>query len=423
MNSEYDRLNNILIQCEAKKIRGYSLKALLASELVYLIYGRHKTLKQLNPIKKLTFLGLARTAFDYSMLSEVCLTNKVILTYLHPRPDHVEFMQCIKKKVNNSVIFNNNNVTKCRHYGPINFILALLMIATITKISIREKIHLIVILTQYLNTLKRLEYLFKGKKIGRIKFVAFNGPYKKDAILTEFFNKRGDETYSIQHGIYYQYKKFIPYDIINYLFVNTGKILCWGDEAIRVLSKYYGISPEKLVIAGNPKYNGINSFSFNVNFSKGMVLLGRFIYHDGNIKLLNLLSKIKKEMEIDFIIKLHPSLNTKDYKMICNQLKLELAEDLLLSEYLKSDLFSFTISYNTGAYVESYLQNKISLRFVIEENESIKGLNDKFKDLTSFKARIRNFQEIDQQTLQSNASKMVDSTLGVSYDRYAEIIG
>ena len=76
-------------------------------------------------------------------------------------------------------------------------------------------------LLKELNSLSILEKTFKKYKPANtslLKFIAFNGPYGNDALLTEFFHKHGISTYSIQHGIFYDYKIQVPYDIINYLF-------------------------------------------------------------------------------------------------------------------------------------------------------------------------------------------------------------
>jgi hypothetical protein len=426
MNPEYIRLNKVLKQLDAKRYNGYSIKALIQTELVYLIYKRYKPFRQFKSINILTFIRKVRLAAKYDDLHELCKKYFTILSILHERKDHVEFMERIKDKISNAVIYKNNNLTLQKHYKIINLYVSIINISLLYTLSIKEKIHLIVILTHHLNTLHLLEETFKGNNHNNVNFVAFNGPYGNDAILTEFFNKLNVNTYSIQHGIYYRYKNFIPYDIINYLFVNTQKILCWGSESIDVLAEY-GVDKKKCIIAGNPKYNNYKIQPFNKTFKTCIVMLGRFIYHEENLELLKLLNVIHKQTEIIFFLKLHPSLEIKsylkDYQNLSKKYNFQIIDNSRsLTEVLKSDKYNFSIAYNTGAYIESYLLGKISLRFSKNENETIRGLDDKFKDYESFINRINYFKQTETDNLYNLVFEMVDSVLGISYDRYKFVL-
>lgn len=421
MNAEYNRLNKVLTQCGNKSILGYSLKALIASELVYLIYQRYKPFRQLHKISLSTFFAQISVAFNYQLLFETCKQFKCILTVLHKREDHVEFMQQIQQQIPDSTIFYNHNISLIRHFKLSHIVIAFYNIMPLRGLSLKEKIHIIIILIKYLNTLDHLEKLFKAFVPAMFKFVAFNGPYKNDAILTEFFHKIKVPTFSIQHGIYYEYKSFIPYDIINYLFVNTDKILCWGKESVRVLKKYR-IEEKKLVIAGNPKYEDVEIKKINTNFKTGLVLLGRFIYHKENISLLKVLKKIKTNTGIGFIIKPHPSLLSHKiwpaYLAICNESNFEIQEKGLLTKILDSNQFDFSIAYNTGAYIESYIFGKVSLRYSINENETVEGIDDKFLNESEFEERISYFKNKASDELNKDIFQMVDDVFGITKINY-----
>ena len=228
MSKAFDSYSKYLSlkQAIAFKVRGYDAQALLLKDLLYVVYGKTK-------VPRFTLRNYIRqlfTRYQYDALLPLARQHEIVLTVLQDRPDHREFMEKISRKVNNAVIFSNAGIElhPIRIFSFRNIAVvatALLSFATRKRFSWREKLYFSLLLAQYLHTLHVLKDQFRPGNYKIKKFVAFNGPYGLDALLTAHFNSIGVPTYSIQHGIFYDYKLYVPYDIINYEFTLTDKIL------------------------------------------------------------------------------------------------------------------------------------------------------------------------------------------------------
>ena len=79
-----------------------------------------------------------------------------------------------------------------------------------------------------------------------------------------YFSKKQIETYSLQHGVYFIYKKSKPIDMLLYKNFIAHKHLCWGDYTKKEFSSY-GIKESQLLIAGYPRPTN----EININISEG----------------------------------------------------------------------------------------------------------------------------------------------------------
>ena len=110
------------------------------------------------------------------------------------------------------------------------------------------------------------------------KYIAFNSSYLVESFLTYYFRNRGIKTYSLQHGMYFNYINDTPYDVINFENVCADKLLVWGEYSKKEITPLMPKSSDCAVF-GYPdsKFPVISS---QVSSDKILVLLPRDIYLD-----------------------------------------------------------------------------------------------------------------------------------------------
>lgn len=418
----YAKLQKWLQHLEPVHYRGYSVKALLAKELVYLAYER--TVPARMGWKEV--LRQVRYAYDYKALKKLTDTHRVVVTVLHPRPDQRAYAESVKSRISQADIFDNSLRTLPRvvHYRGKHLVAAANVVWHIPGLTYYMRVHLLIQVVQKLNTLHLLSCLYKNATLRQKVLVAFNAPYAFDALLTEFFHQHGAVTYSLQHGIFYTYKKFIPYDIINYLFTNTDKILCWGEGSVRRLAQDYHLPNSKLLVAGNARYaDKVRRPIRDRSFASGLVMLGRFVYDETNFRLLELIHRIQQTAGIAFTVRPHPSfvMNERQFREAFAAYALEVDESESLSQTLAGDKYSFTISSNTGSYVEAYFAGLICLRYAAGENETIEGIEDQFHDEATFLSIVERIKKTSETDLQKKIDEMLAHELAGNRELYHQL--
>lgn len=270
------------------------------------------------------------------------------------------------------------------------------------------RLQLVAIVIKLLNQISVLE---KGGYPQHIKrYICFNSSYKEETLLTLYFNKHNAETITLQHGIFCNFKRLIPFDVINYENCVAQKILSWGQSSVDFLTQN-GFDASRLNLIGNLKYKDFKIEHINQSFKKCLVLLGRPLYLDTNDKLLDVLKlyNAKHNNEIVFYIKKHPFIEDKyhvQHADISHNI-IFLGREHSVQEVLKSDMVDFSIAVNTTAYYESLALGKPCLRWTEEENEDFYGLDDKFENLQQLEGQIRQLKNKDQAELTKEVKDVI----------------
>ena len=343
-----------------------------------------------------TFYRSTKTKDFRAMLSS--LDDKGLITYLIPRADYSDLAKETKKNYSDSEIvcidslpdmkFSPIGFTYCKHFW-----LALFLVFSR---SIGHNLKYKFLFVGYLiNLFNQISVVEKVRHTGIKRYICFNSAYRDESLLTLYFRKRGIETISMQHGIFCNFTRSIPFDIINTENLIANKLLCWGQASIDNLVEN-GFDPSRLILTGNPKYKDVRIESVNQTFSKCLVLLGRELYIETNDKLLEVLQQYNKQSgnKIIFYIKKHPFLDDSLHKQFAsvNNKMIFIGKEHSTQEILRSDLVDFTIAVNTTAYYESLALSKVSFRWVEAENEDFVGMDDKFENIIEFESRLDEFK-------------------------------
>jgi hypothetical protein len=282
-------------------------------------------------------------------------------------------------------------------------------------LSFRSKLFLTAFLVKVFNQIHQLENAEPNTGITR--YVCFNSAYREESLLTEYFNRRGVETVTLQHGIFCNFKYFVPFDYINFDNFIAQKMLCWGQSTIDFLTAN-GIEKSRLILLGHLKYKDLKIDAVNLSFKKCIVLLGRGLYVATNDKLLETLEAYNRQHgnEIVFYVKKHPFLFDEDHRRfakVANNL-IFLGKEHTVEDVMKSSLVDFSIAVNTTAYYESLACGKPCLRWTEAENEEFYGMDDKFASLEELDAKIRKFRAADASVVKKELTDVIRYVLNPS---------
>lgn len=291
------------------------------------------------------------------------------------------------------------------------------------KISLYEIIFLTSKIVFYKSIHEQLFLIFNIQCKNKIKLISFNSAFNIENLICQFFNLNHHPTFSLSHGFFVPYKKFIPTDIVNGENIVSNEIIVWGSSSVTDLNDNYDFPTKRVLVGGNPKYP-YKKIRLKQTFKKCIVLLGRGIYNDSNLEIIKILKDfISENSSIIFELKLHPSLKIELYREICNGTNIEIIEDnKTLFDIFNENIYDFSIVNNSTTYYDALYAEMICLRYELSENEEFKGLDDKFVDSETLKNRINYFMNIDSHKLNSETEELLESILGMGINNYKQIL-
>jgi len=345
-------------------LKGYDLDQIMALDLISEVYNIDSF--------KLKTLRFCFLSYKLDALSNANPNLKLFSIGKYPRKDYYEILNYVSSQVSDFFLLDFNKIKLKISINSFNLFFAFKHVFKNSTLSFKSKLFLSSQLSFYLNIITELE------KINPVysKYCAFSSVHQLEAILTCFFKKKKTLTYSLQHGVYYVFKKNIPLDLIAYENFISDNHFCWGqyskDEFIK-----YGIAEDSLLIGGYPRHYTVKAIPSILDGKNCVVLLARYSLEKTNMKLLELLKRFSKEKNIKISLKLHPSLKHSDYMKICESQNWELVDELFtISDLFTKCDFGFSIAVNTAAYYESYMNYVPSLRFNDETFEDALGVNN-----------------------------------------------
>jgi hypothetical protein len=351
-----------------------------------------------------------------------------IYTCFVDRTDYVELVEKFRMGSRNSILLQSEIFRPSLKIKIINIFISFQTIlnAKQLKIDLKSKLYLASQLCFNLNIEEDLRNaLIKERKIFKTRnYIALISSYGIENLICQVINHNSTiRTYSLSHGIsYINFKLEKPLDYINGFNISSQHVFVWGKSSKNDLIKNFSFPQEKILIGGNPKYPA-KKINLKTEFKDCIVLLPRQIYDKSNMALLDLIAEYKKNNPIKVSVKLHPSLNYQKYERIANQhgFKICSKNSSLINE-LSTDKYDFAIAYNTTAYYEAMYFNFLCFRYTQNENELFDGLEDRFSTVSDLQNIVKRFRNTDTKILNKQATKLLEETLGVGINNYAEIL-
>ncbi|GLY61604.1 hypothetical protein Pcaca05_24610 [Pectobacterium carotovorum subsp. carotovorum] len=361
--------------------KGYPVEKILSVDIASIAFG----------IKKFRLKGLFGFFFSRKIVFPEIGKNDVLYSMGdYKRKDYYALLDYVREQTPGHLVDLNDN-GRIVTINVINILKALVHIFSEGQgIALKDKLMLVVSYTyimNYIDEIERNESALPGA------YVSFCSSHINEAVIDIFFQKRSIPTYTLQHGLYFLFKdKTI--DAICYENIIANKLLCWG-EYTREQFVEYGVSAEKLIVAGYPgTFESLKKREVKEKFTI-LLLLSRYMFHENNIHILNIVSSVKKlNKNINIDVKMHPSLKESDYHRVFEEHGFSLCKEGTIKSLLKNGEYDMTISYNSTAYYDSYMSNCVSLRYLDKDSDgSIDVLDDGFDSVTSLSEKIAIFSQ------------------------------
>lgn len=414
-NVQFQRYKTIKNQI-SRSYLGYDISNIISMDLISIVYGIN--IKKYLTIKDFLFFvksfNLLKFKHDLSVQDGTLFT---IGDY--NRKDFYEILGFATSSVKNFKLFDFQSCSLIIKINLRNIIKAISFVSSLTSLSFQEKVQLAGRICFYFNVIDIIE---KQVRPSAEKYCAFSSVHPLEAILVQYFKSRSVPTYSLQHGIYYTYKNNIPVDALAYENFNADFHFCWGAYTKSEFERA-GISTDKLLIGGYPRKSVISKkIVFNPQIC--LVLLTRRSLQYANFELLDILSDFAKELNVKYFIKLHPSLQIKDYEGYISEHKFTFLDNKrTLTQLLCEDNFGWSISINSAAYYESYLNRVPCVRYSngkFEDGPNI--LEDEFHDIATLYQCFNKIPFGDPNNMEGffvNADKKLEYLIGLNVNNYS----
>ena len=336
------------------------------------------------------------------------------------RKDHIELFENVLKRLNHSIKYAkpfNWGKKYCFNpeliYNSYKFVFS----NKYKSISFSEKLCLANEFVFYANAIKEINrYDFRKAK----KFMCLCDSQEIENLLTQFFQTRKVPTYAFMEGIMFVFKGEIPFDCIQYENLSTDTKLSWGNYSRDELVKS-GISPERIKVAGYPKFVEVSSLKPNNTFRKCMALLSRDTFRSSNMCLLEILSKYSDIQEI--WLKLHPGCDKSHYEKYSNKHHMNIVPtEKTVNECLNQDDFDYAISVNTSAYYEALMRGLPCLRLYDGKFNLMYGYDDTFGTIDEYSEVYECIKNMDVKDYQQKIDQVLEYAIGWGVDSYKEII-
>ncbi|MFE8102960.1 hypothetical protein RBA71_15915 [Brenneria goodwinii] len=391
--------------------KGYPLHNILSVEIASIAYELRKfsvkSFLNFFAARKVNIPHLSKNDILYSMGN-------------YHRKDYYDLLNYVRLQVPGEIIDLNENKRffKVNIGNIINSVKHFLRQGK--RLTFKEKIMFSSSFTYIMNYIDELE---KNKKPEFGAYISFCSSHVNEAVLDLYFQNNNIPTFTLQHGLYFLFKNK-TIDAICYENIVSDKLLCWGKYTKNEFINY-GISEEKIIVAGYPSVpKTLKKCELSDEF-KILILLSRYMFHKNNMHILDIVSSIrKKNPHIQAEVKMHPSLQLTDYKDFFENHGFSLCERGTIKSLLGRGDYDMTISYNSTAYYDSYMNNCVSLRYIdADADGSINVLDDEFYDEDSLSEKISKFRgAMCTQEFWENVENRLKYIAGYNINNYRDAI-
>jgi len=334
------------------------------------------------------------------------------------RKDHFELFNNVVRNLSEAPsitnLFELKNKISWHLFKDLKIIFVVFRILKKTDLRMIEKIHYGIEYAYWINTIMELDKIDFSKVK---KYLCMCHVLGMENLLTQYFRKKGIETFSLQEGIYLVYKKNKVLGSIAYELFETDHLLCWGQYTKDEYSAY-GIDPRRISVAGYPKGETIKPQKEGNEFRNCLVLLAGPIFGDVNNKLLKILLGEKDHLKIT--LKPHPA-NYSEMSAFAVKNCFDITKKgMTVGECFESAKYDFCIAVNTTAYYESWMAGVPCVRYYDERFDNFYGFDDFFSDEEQFKTMINGYRICPKN--ENEVKEMLKYAIGFGLDNYDKVI-
>ena len=341
-----------------------------------------------------------------------------VFTFNAPkRRDHRELSHLMQESVTNSTWLELTY-----RYTPwgviVPFIREYRNVRKHIRLSLVQRCYLAACMVAYKKNIDLLSRCFRDTDLHGKRLVPFSATTYQEALLTLFFRSCGVVTYTTFHGILGHYMQHITNDVVTGINILSDYALSFSREQQADLVKHFGIKPEIIRIAGNPKYPE-RDIQFGGACQKCLILSGVSRYDDDLRQLLPMAEEVGRELGIEFSLKPHPSsgLTEADIEQYAHMRMID--RFTTIKQLLSSGEYTVAITHNTSAYYECMYYGVRPMRWGLNENLDFRMLDDRFMTKQELMEGLSGGVDADYT---NSAKQLLTNVLGVGINKYDELI-
>lgn len=191
----------------------------------------------------------------------------------------------------------------------------------------------------YTKIIRYLDVLLQLQGIKPERVVVFADMHPLDNLVSQYFGNTGVKTATMQHGLYVDYGDEHTVNTLNYRNVVSQYFLAWGDRTAQLIRQYHPKVKTKIV--GKPALQGLLDAAKTHNHF--VVLFDQKIYSAQNQALLDIASRVAKQLNLKVLIKLHPTTRREQYQF---------AEELEADSSATLETAQFCLGHTTSMIYE-----------------------------------------------------------------------
>jgi hypothetical protein len=392
--------------------KGYPLNKIICVDIISIIYNKnnlsYKKIKKMFLTKNISF-----NDFNEGDIYSIGDYN---------RSDYMQIMKYVISRRNGELL-RLSDCKKIFSINPSNIIYAAyLVIFKLKYIGLSDRMNLFFSYTYAINLINKTESNNCDLDFSSIKsYTAFCSNMIDEAFINFFLKKKGITTFTLQHGLWYIFEKNDKVDILAYENLVADYLLTWGDYTKHEFEKY-GVDSASLISSGYPReYKNIIPNDNILNENNVLILLSRKLFESNNHNIIKIIQEFSSETtkKYNFYFKLHPSLSHECYTTLIGGGGVVLSNDKTIAEVISEVKFSFSISYNSTSYFDSYINNCMSFRFKDCDSEvSTSILADEFSSSSELIKIIDYYSLQEQNALWELVKERLRYVLGYGVDKY-----
>ncbi|MBU1437769.1 MAG: hypothetical protein KJ930_08100 [Gammaproteobacteria bacterium] len=362
LNSEYKSYAELRSACNGASYRNIAVDMLCAYFLADFIYNYRK--KSIYKKIKRLVKCLMVPNIKYPQASGGDLYGWSI-----DRSDYKVLASGYQKKLGgdfDSICLSGNIVGWVFFFSFSAFFNAAKIAFTANKSGVKKRLFLFSACFQSMNFLEFLRQRFKNPNTSR--YLSFNSSYDYESVFTLYLRSKGIPTFTMQHGVYYQFKGKIPFEMIGMYFSTAETFLAWGDFTVNEINHYLAPATE-MVVFGHPVYSARTVKKCHSPSSRNiLILLPRVTYTEEIFSFLDILID-ERFRQYEFTLRLHPSLAVSEveHKLIsCQNFKISTAA---LFDYEFEKDFLCVAGFNSTTLFESIYYGLPILQFISGNDE------------------------------------------------------
>jgi hypothetical protein len=288
--------------------------------------------------------------------------------------------------------------------------------------SFVNKAYLAARMAGYSCVVDQLMETFQNVSLEGKNYIPFCSPIYHEALFTLFFRQRGVKTYCTFHGMFGRYMHQITNDVVNGENIHTDRVLTFGETPRYDLIHDFGVDPDKISVAGNPKYS-YHPILLKNTYTSCLILGGTGSYDKELRELLLTVEEIAKHSKISFALKPHPRSNIQNDNVWKQLAHIRIIEkDQTIQSLFESNGYDFAITHNTTSYYECFIYGLKPFRWATNENLNFDGLDDRFVNEEQLLEKIEKASKTSTEILSQEVEILLKNVLGYGVNRYNQYI-